>query len=88
MRTFLIICLCVLASGATRIGEGSETSGDNGGVTMSNEAAKEKERRVPLDDTALAKVAADGIDVDWEDLKGLATLLAPRVPVQVCHHPH
>ena len=51
-------------------------------------ATKEPERRVPLDDTALAKVDAEGIEVDWDDVKGLATLLMCRLPVQVCHHPH
>ncbi len=53
----------------------------------SKPAAGAQPRRVPLDDTALAKVASKGIEVTWDDVAGLCTPLAARVPVQSCHSP-
>ena len=62
--------------------------GDFGEALMSAEsAASSSPRRVPLDDTALATVAKNRIEVTWDDVKGLCTPLAARVPVQACHSP-
>jgi len=88
MRELLIGFMCLLLLGTGCANRDSRPIGDFGESTMKAEPATvESPRRVPLDDTALAKVAADGIEVTWDDVKGLCTLLAARVPVQVCHLP-
>jgi hypothetical protein len=33
------------------------------------------------------RVAKEHIEVRWDDLRGMATPLARRVPIQACHHP-
>lgn len=55
---------------------------------MNTKTANEAGRRVPLDSTAFETVAAGSIEATWDDVAGLATPLAARVPVQVCGHPN